>query len=104
MKCDRSPCPSLLDRTLDRDLVRDPSRAYFVAFDERDPVLKRKVVDLLTVDNRDHDFIVAYDAVASSRSESQCVRTRSKDSLVIHRDDTKVALPITMANIVMTRR
>src|SRR5262245_28636562 len=104
MKRNRPLRPSLLDRALNGDLVRHPSSTDMVALDERDAMLQREFVDLLTVDDRDHDLVVANDALSSGRSKRQGIRAWTIDRLVVHRNDTKIAFFIAMANVVMARR
>src|SRR5262245_31891688 len=66
MKCNCTLRPSLLDRAFDCDLVGDPFRTDKVALNERNAVLEGEVVDLLTIDHRDHDPVVTYNALSSS--------------------------------------
>src|SRR5262249_56396657 len=95
--------PSLLDRAFNSDLVGHPSSTDKIAFNERDGMLQREFVDLLTVDERDHDLVVANDALSSSRSKRHGVRAWTIDRLVVHRGDTEIALFIPMANVVVAR-
>src|SRR5262245_47710691 len=104
MKRDRALRPSLLDRPFNSDLVGDPSGTDKIAFNERDAVLQREFVDLLTIDDRDHDLVVANDPLSSGRSKCQRVRTWTIDRLVVHRKDTEIAFFIAMANVVMAWR
>src|SRR5262245_12856800 len=104
MKRNRALRPSLLDRAFDSDLVGHPSSTDKIAFNERDAMLQRKFVNLLTVNDRDHDFVVANDALSSGRSKRQRVCTWTIDRLIVHRDDTEIALFIAVANVVVAWR
>src|SRR5262245_46169508 len=104
MKRNRALRLSLIDRAFDSDLVGHPSSADKIALNERDAMLQREFVDLLTIDHRDHDLVVANDALPSSRSKGQGVRAWTVDRLVVHRGDTEIALFIAMANVVVARR
>src|SRR5262249_18640700 len=104
MKRNRPPRPSLLDRAFNGDLVGHPSSTDKIALDERDAMLQREFIDLLTVDDRDHDLVVANEALPSGRPKRQGVRGGTVDRLVIHRDNTEIALFIAMANVVVARR
>src|SRR5262249_19536238 len=100
MKRNRPLRPSLLDHAFNGDLVRHPSSTDKIALDERDAMLQREFVDLLTVDDRDHDLVVANDALSSGRSKRQGVRAWTVDRLIVHRDDTEFTLFIEMTNVV----
>src|ERR1700751_5815147 len=95
---------SFLDGTFNGDLVSDPSGTNEIAFHERNPVLQSEVVDLLAIDDRDHDLGVADDALPGSRTERQRVCPRTVNRFVIHRYDTEIALFISMANVIMAGR
>src|SRR5215467_2536387 len=103
MKRNRALRPSLLDRAFNGDLVAHPSSTDKIAFNERDAMLQCEFVDLLTIDDRDHDPVVANDALSSSRSKRQRVGAWTIDRLVVHRNDTEIALFIAMANVVVAR-
>src|SRR6516165_6993756 len=103
MKRNRALRPSLLDRAFHSDLVGHPSSTDEIAFNERDAMLQREFVDLLTIDDRDHDLVVANDPLSSGRSKCQRVRAWTIDRLVVHRNDTEIALFIAMANVVVAR-
>src|SRR5262245_38206282 len=103
MKRNRALRLSLLDRAFNSDLVGHPSSTDKIAFNERDAMLQREFVDLLTVDDRDHDLVVANDAFSSGRSKRQGVCAWTVDRVVVHRGDTKIALVIAMANVVVAR-
>src|SRR5262249_33069854 len=104
MKGNRPLRPALLDRAFNGDLVGHPSSTDKIAFNERDAMLQREFVDLLTIDDRDHDLVVANDSLSSSRSKRQSIRAWTVDRLIVHRDDTEVSLFITMANVIVTWR
>src|SRR5262245_18478951 len=104
MKRNRTLRPSLLEGTLDSNLIGHPSSTDKIAINERDAMLQREFVDLLTIDDRDHDLVVANDALSSSRSKGQSIRAWPVDRLIVHRHDTEVALFITMANVVVAWR
>jgi len=104
MKRNRSDCTSLFNCALNGYLIRNPSCTNQVAFHESKPVFKGKLIYFLPVNNRNYDFVVANDALSRSRSKSQSVGARPVDRLVVHRNDTKIALFIAMANVVVARR
>src|SRR5215471_20970271 len=103
MKRNRAFRPTLLDRAFNGDLVCDPSRTNEITCHERDAVLQSKIIDFLTINHREHDLVVANDALSSSRSKRQGVRAWTIDRLVVHRNDTEIALFIAMANVVVAR-
>src|SRR5262249_29498742 len=104
MKRNRTFRPSLLDGTLNSNLIGHPSSTDKIAFNERDAMLQREFVDLLTINDRDHDLVVANDALSSSRSKRQRVRAWTIDRLVVHRNDAEIAFFIAMANVVVAWR
>src|SRR5215831_9096801 len=104
MKGNRPLRPALLDRAFNGDLVGHPSSTDKIAFNERDAMLQREFVNLLTINDRDHDLVVANDALSSSRSKRQSVRAWTVDRLVIHRDDAKITFFVAMANVVVPWR
>ena len=53
----RSPLRcSFLYRALNRNLICNPFSTDKIALNERDAMLQRKFVDLVTIDNRDYDL------------------------------------------------
>src|SRR5262249_19376918 len=104
MKRNRALRPSLLDGALNGDLIGHPSSADDIALNERDAMLQREFVDLLTISDRDHDLVVANDALSSSRSKRQNVRAWTVNRLVVHRKDAEIAFFIAMANVVVAWR
>jgi hypothetical protein len=52
MKRNHTLRPGLPDRTLNRNLIGHPSGSDKIALNERDAMLQREFVDLLTIDNR----------------------------------------------------
>src|SRR5262245_31486885 len=101
MKRDRTLRSGLLDGTFYGDLVGHPSGTDKIALNERNAMLQRELVNLLTIDNRDHDFVVANDALAGRRSKRQGVCAWTVDRFVVHRNDTEIALFISMANVIV---
>src|SRR5262245_52246026 len=104
MKRNRPLRPSLLDRALNSYLVGHPSCTDKIALNERDAMLERKFVDLFAINDRDHDLVVANDALSSSRSKRQSVRAWTVHRLVVHRHDAEITLFIAMPNVVVARR
>src|SRR5215831_5553482 len=103
MKGNRPLRPALLDRAFNGDLVGHPSSTDKIAFNERDAMLQREFVDLLTIDDRDHDLVVANDALSSSRSERQSVRAWTVNCCVIHRNDVEIALFVAVVDVIDVR-
>src|SRR5947207_685045 len=94
----------LLNRAFNGDLVRDPSGTNKVAFHQLDAMLQGKLIDFLTIDDRDDDLIVANDSLPRSRTKRQRIGTRTVDRLVVHGGETEVAFPVTVSNIVVAWR
>src|SRR5262245_10520363 len=90
---------SLLDCPLNSNLVGDPSGPDQIAVHERTAMLQSEVVYLLTIDNRDHDFVVANDALTRCRTEGQGVCARAVNCFIIHRDDAEITLFISMSDV-----
>src|SRR5262245_6759792 len=104
MKRDRALRPRLLNRAFNGNLVGNPSRVYQVSLNERDAMFQREVVNLLAINDGDHDLVVANDALSSSRSKRQSVRAWTVHRLVVHRHDAEITLFIAMPNVVVARR
>src|SRR6516165_10800643 len=66
VESDRTLGSRLLDRPFDCDLVGYPSGSDQITFNQCDAMLQHELVDFLTINDRDHDLVVAYDALPSS--------------------------------------
>ena len=66
MKSDDVISAGLLHGTLNRNLICDPLRADKITLNESNAVFQSKVVNLLPVNNRNHDFVVANNTLPGS--------------------------------------